>query len=448
MAYSVVISPIYNFIKLQLSAMKTTALFLLALTVCVIPMYSQLYFPPTVGNTWETTSPESLGWDVSNIQSLYDFLGTENTKAFIVLKDGKIVLERYFGTFTADSLWYWASAGKTITSVLIGKAQEESKLSINDKTSKYLGVGWTSIPKAKEDLITIRNQLTMTSGLNDRNSNPDCTDDTCLKYLADAGTRWAYHNAPYTLLEKVVVSAVGGTYNQYTRQSLLTPTGMTGAWIPLDDNNVFFSKARSMARFGLLALNDFTWDKTPILSDKTYIQSLTSTSQSLNKSYGYLWWLSGKESYMLPTLQTVFPGSLSPNSPNDAFNALGKNGQIISVSKGKGLVIVRMGDRPNSPSAEIATQLLDLIWQRMNNIMSGTNSVQESESDTISHYPNPVRGTLNLHGYNGKIQIVNSLGITVWEGVVEDRHILDCTTWSNGLYMIHSKNTVQAFIKL
>lgn len=428
--------------------MKSLLRTLLATILCVVPVYPQLYFPPTVGNTWETTTPESLGWNTKNIQQLYDFLQTENTKAFIVLKDGRIVLEKYFGTFTADSTWYWASAGKTITSVLVGKAQEEGKLSISDKTSKYLGVGWTDAPKEKEDLISIRNQLTMTSGLDDKAGSPDCTDDTCLKYIADAGKRWAYHNAPYTLLEKVVASAVGSTYNQYTRKSLLTPTGMTGIWLPIDYNNVFFSGARSMARFGLLALNDFTWDKTPILSDKTYIQSMITSSQDINKSYGYLWWLSGKESYMLPTLQMVFPGSLSPNSPNDAFNALGKNGQIVSVSKSKGLVIVRMGDRPSSPSAEIATQLLDIIWQRMNSIMSGTNSVQDSEYDTSSYYPNPVSGILTLHGYNDEIQITNTLGITIWKGMIEGEFALDCSTWSDGMYLIHSKYRTQAFIKL
>jgi hypothetical protein len=71
-----------------------------------------LYFPPIAGNTWDTLSPAALGWCSSGIDSLYDYLGQRNTKAFILLKDGKIVLERYFGSFTVDSLWYWASAGK------------------------------------------------------------------------------------------------------------------------------------------------------------------------------------------------------------------------------------------------------------------------------------------------------------------------------------------------
>ena len=127
-----------------------------------------LYFPPTNNNLpWDTLSPIALNWCPDKIDSLYSYLGIQDTKGFIVLKDGKIVLEKYFGSFTKDSLWYWASAGKTITSFLVGKAQEENYLSILDTTSDYLGNGWTNCPLIKERKITIRNQLTMTTGLDD-----------------------------------------------------------------------------------------------------------------------------------------------------------------------------------------------------------------------------------------------------------------------------------------
>jgi len=65
-----------------------------------------LYFPPLIGNNWDTLSPASLGWCTDRVDSLYDFLEQQNSKAFVVLKDGKIVLEKYFGSFTQDSLWY------------------------------------------------------------------------------------------------------------------------------------------------------------------------------------------------------------------------------------------------------------------------------------------------------------------------------------------------------
>ena len=55
-----------------------------------------LYFPP-VSNAanWETVSPDSLGWCVQNLDSLFGFLEQQNSKAFMVLKDGKIAIEKY-----------------------------------------------------------------------------------------------------------------------------------------------------------------------------------------------------------------------------------------------------------------------------------------------------------------------------------------------------------------
>jgi hypothetical protein len=76
---------------------------------------SQTYFPPLTGSTWETMDPSELGWCQDSIQKLYDWLEATDSKAFIVLKDGKMVLEKYFGTFTMDSIHAWNSAGKTLT---------------------------------------------------------------------------------------------------------------------------------------------------------------------------------------------------------------------------------------------------------------------------------------------------------------------------------------------
>ena len=106
-----------------------------------------LYFPP-IGSNWEKVTPASLGWDESKIPDLKSFLQTSGTRAFIVLKDGKIVIEEYFGKqsnstadFTVTSNWYWASAGKTLTSAIVGIANSQGKINFDAKTSDYLGVG-------------------------------------------------------------------------------------------------------------------------------------------------------------------------------------------------------------------------------------------------------------------------------------------------------------------
>jgi CubicO group peptidase (beta-lactamase class C family) len=311
---------------------------------------NQLYFPTINSTTWETKTPESLKWNSAQIQPLYDFLQTNNSRAFILLKDGKIVLEKYWGLdllgggFNQNSNWYWASAGKSLTSLLVGIAQTEGIININNKTSTYLGAGWSSLPLAKENLITVKNQLTMTTGLNFNVSDLDCTLPNCLQYYKDAGTQWFYHNAPYTLLEKVVSIASGKTFNNYTDEKKESKIGMSGTWVLSGLNNVYYSKARDMARFGLLVLNKGKWENTIVLNDADYYTSMTTTSQNLNSSYGYLWWLNGKSSIIFPGLSTTYPKSLAENAPSDLFSALGKNGQFIDVIPSKNMVVIRMGD--------------------------------------------------------------------------------------------------------
>jgi CubicO group peptidase (beta-lactamase class C family) len=340
-------------------------------------VYAQpLYFPPLIGNQWETISPAALGWNVSQIDPLFDFLNQNNTKAFIVLVDGKIVLEKYFGTFQQDSLWYWASAGKTLTSFLVGIAQQEKYLSLNDATSRWLGAGWTSPPRDRENLITVRHQLTMTSGLDDGVADPYCTEPRCLIYKADAGTRWAYHNGPYTLLDSVIQSATGQTLNQYFIAKVRNKIGMNGVFLKLGYNNVYFSTARSMARFGLLILNKGKWSQTPVLADSAYFHEMVNTSQNLNLSYGYLWWLNGKPSFMLPQTQFVFAGALNKDAPPDMFAALGKNGQLLNVVPSMNLVMVRMGEAPEN--VLVPTTLNNQIWQKLNLVINQPTGVGET----------------------------------------------------------------------
>jgi CubicO group peptidase (beta-lactamase class C family) len=329
------------------------------------------YFPPLTGSTWETRSPEELGWCPEAIPPLLDYLEQRNSKAFMVLKDGRMVIEHYFGTFTQDSLWYWASAGKTVTAFMVGKAQEEGHLAISDATSDHLGTGWTSCSSADEDLISIRHQLSMTSGLDDGVADVYCTLPSCLECLAPAGTRWAYHNGPYTLLDGVIEAATGQTLNQYTNQKLLQPTGMAGAFYQSGYNNVFVSKPRSMARFGLLMLNNGNWNGTQVMDDQVYFNQMITPSQNINQSYGYLWWLNGQASFMVPYSQFVIPGMLFPNAPADMYAAMGKNGQFLDVVPSQGLVVVRMGNAPTAD--DVPFTMNDTIWQKLNDVMcSGT----------------------------------------------------------------------------
>lgn len=324
-----------------------------------------MYFPQNNSDSWETKTPASLGWNENAIQPLLDFLSEKHTKSFMILVNGRIVMENYFDGHTASTPWYWASAGKTLTTVVTGIAEQEDYINIHDKVSDYLGTGWTSAPLAKENLITCRHLLTMTSGLNDQGGDSVAPED--LHYLADAGTRWAYDNV-YVKLQDVVAEATGQSWETYFNSALKSKIGMTGSWIDTgDDLSVYWSNTRSMARFGLLALNSGRWNGMQIVNED-YFTDATHTSQDINKSYGYLWWINGEESYHLPQTQVQFSGSIIPNAPDDIYMALGKNDQKIYVIPSKKMVVIRMGNAADEENFALSGFDAEL-WEKINAVI-------------------------------------------------------------------------------
>jgi len=326
---------------------------------------SSLYFPSLNSKTWETKSVQELNWNQSQVQPLLDFLALKHTKGFIMLYNGRIVIENYFNGQTATKPWYWASAGKTLTTAIVGIAEDNNLLNIDNKVSDYLGNGWTNESLAKENLITCKHLLTMTSGLDD--SLGDNVAPSNLQYVADAGKRWAYHNV-YSKLQDVVVNVSNQTFVNYFNSNLRDKIGMTGTWIKSGDLNVYWSTARSMARFGLLAYNKGKWENSQIINENYFTNSV-NTSQNINDAFGYLWWLNGKVSYHLPQSQVKFQGKLIPNAPDDMYAALGKNDQKIYVVPSKKLVIVRMGEVADGTNFALSTFDNDL-WSKINSIIN------------------------------------------------------------------------------
>ncbi|MCK7535481.1 MAG: serine hydrolase [Marinilabiliales bacterium] len=168
-----------------------------------------MYFPSD--NEWDTRSLSSLGWNENAVQPLKDYLIQKNTRSFMIIVNGRIVMEEYFNGHTASTTWQWNSAGKTLVATTTGIAQQEGLLDINNKVSDYLGTGWTSEPSEKENLITLKHLLSMSSGINDESNlviKPNLT------YLADAGTRWSYHNV-FQVLMDVVADASNQDFDTY-----------------------------------------------------------------------------------------------------------------------------------------------------------------------------------------------------------------------------------------
>jgi hypothetical protein len=122
-----------------------------------------------------------------------------------------------------------------------------------------------------------------------------------------------------------------------------------------------------MSGFGLLILNKGKWSNEVVMKDQDYFNAMINTSQNLNLSYGYLWWLNGKSSVMVPTLQTVFPSALCPNAPEEMIAAMGRNGQQLNIIPSKNLIVIRMGD--SSDNSPVGFTLQDEIWGKLNSII-------------------------------------------------------------------------------
>jgi len=214
---------------------------------------------------------------------------------------------------------------------------------------------------------------------------------------------------------------------------------MTGLFIKVGNDNVFYSKPRSMARYGLLVLNKGNWNGTQVLTDTGYYNQMVNTSQTLNNSYGYLWWLNGKASYMVPQSQIVFTGPLNPSAPSDMFAALGKNGQMINIVPGQQLVYIRMGDAPGV--GEVPIKFNDTIWQHLNNMgcphVLAANATSPVTAPVI--YPNPSQGTctISLPGETFSVVISDMTGrILLKKENCPDRFVVSESGFSKGIYTV------------
>ena len=144
---------------------------------------------------------------------------------------------------------------------------------------------------------------------------------------------------------------------------------MDGRWNFGTIFTIYHSTTRSMARFGLLALNKGKWQNEQIINESFFTESI-NTSQSINPSYGYLWWLNGKTKYMVPDDQTVYSGFLVPNAPSDMYAAMGANDQRAYVIPSKKMVVIRMGDASNPNNPNFAVSGFDNeLWAKINAVI-------------------------------------------------------------------------------
>lgn len=284
------------------------------------------------------------------------------TRAVIIVQNGRIVAERYGAGFDENSKLISWSMAKSVTAALVGIAVGDGKMKLDDPLNEPL---WDDDDPRRA--ITIRQALHMSDGLRwreDGYADPIQNDaakmlfgpgrEDIVAYVADRptefkpGEKWRYSSGTTNLISAAVGRAAAprnirdpngkeGLRN-FMYDRLFRPIGMTNTAAEFDLAGNFYASsliqatAQDFARFGLLHLRDGVWEGKRILPPG-YVDFLrTPTTAEGADRYGAHWWLS------LPN-----KAGLLKDGPYDSFEAQGFQGQFIAVIPSKDLVIVRLG---------------------------------------------------------------------------------------------------------
>jgi CubicO group peptidase (beta-lactamase class C family) len=284
-------------------------------------------------------------------------------KAVVVVKDGRVVAERYATGIDIDTPLLGYSVSKLVINALAGILVGQGRLHLD--TPAPVAV-W---PGDSRHTITLDNLLRMTSGLDipegdsgyDAASRMLYTEPDMAAFAAQAplehrpGEVWAYSSGNTLLAARIVTGAVGGTEADvlnFARSSLFGPLGMRTAVITTDaagtpaGSTFILASARDWASLGLLYLNDGVVAGRRVLPEGWVDFTKRPTSGT---DYG-------AGVYTNDGSTEAAKGRIRAGMPVDAFFASGRLGQRIYIMPSQHLVVVRFGVT-QTPDFDIAGDL-------------------------------------------------------------------------------------------
>ena len=333
------------------------------------------------GDDWAETDPTELGFDPATLDRLAAGAEAGDSNCLIVTRHGQVAGEWYWNGTSASSSQEVYSATKSYSSTLIGIAQADGLLDIDDRASEYIPQ-WAGTPS--ED-ITIRNLISNDSGRHwdfqsdylGLTSAPD-RDEYAVGLTQDAppGTVWVYNNAAIQTLDVVLQAATGQDTASFAQERIFGPLGMDDSEMTTDqagNASTYFglhSTCRDMARFGYLFLRHGAWDGTQVVPDE-WVDEATQPSQEINRAYGFLWWLNGPAK-SVNAVQPVTAEEVAslpdrqppPGTDPDMFWAIGLGNQIIQVDPGSDTVVVRLGPGDTTNTYGVG-QLSEFVTQAL-----------------------------------------------------------------------------------
>jgi CubicO group peptidase (beta-lactamase class C family) len=271
------------------------------------------------------------------------FVTGQKVAGVLVLHDGAVRLERYALTGGRDVRWHSFSVAKSITSTLVGAAMRDGSIkSLDDPVTRYI----TDLRGSVYDDVTVRQLLTMTSGVRWNEDYTDLKSDVARMYAeppapgldmtvsyvrnlpreAPPGTRWVYKTSETNLVGVLVMAATGKPLAEYLSEKIWRPYGMErdAEWM-LDDIGheqggcCLAMTLRDLGRFGQFILDGARIGQVSVVSD-TWLQEATRPQVSTGGSasgYGYQWW----------------------TRADDAFEGRGIYGQTLHIDPTRRLVI-------------------------------------------------------------------------------------------------------------
>lgn len=297
----------------------------------------------------------------SRADDLNRFMSDQRVRGVLVLQDGKVRLERYAAPDSSTTRWNSFSVAKSITSTLVAAAMKDGYIgSLDDDVTRYI----RTLRGTAYDGVTVRQLLTMTSGVKwnedytDVNSDvarmyaqaPDPGFDMTVSYVrklpreAPPGTKWVYKTSETNLAGVLVAEATGKRLADYLSEKIWRAYGMErdAEWM-IDDVGheqggcCIAITLRDYGRFGQFILDGARVDGQPVVPDHWLSEATrTQVPTGAGSGYGYLWW----------------------TRDDGTFEARGIYGQTLHIDRARRLVIVINGaaEHPTDRTAGRARQ--------------------------------------------------------------------------------------------
>jgi CubicO group peptidase (beta-lactamase class C family) len=294
---------------------------------------------------------------------LYDYLSLNRVSGLLVLKDGKIALERYELGNTQATRWMSMSVVKSITSTLVGVAINDGYIkSVNDPITTYL-------PKMRGsayDGVTVKNLLQMASGVkwDETYTNPSSDrrrmldlqlagrPGSILEFMStlpragEPGTIWNYNTGETFVVGELIHGAVKRPVAQYLSERIWANYGMESDatwWLESKNGQEIGGSGlsatlRDYGRFGLFFMNGGVIGGKAILPADWVTEAGSGKMIAGKKiNYGYMWWVP----------------EASDSVHNGAFYASGIFGQALYINRREKLVIAVWGARPKPTGMDV-----------------------------------------------------------------------------------------------